>query len=706
MSRIFTIARRHAKILACWNIALVCMAGVTLIREKPIWTANGSLILSANNRNLNASLGKLGSVTDGETYYSQQVDPLTILINIITSNETMEQIRAIDPEADMIKNTDAYKGYFLVKPQEGSTIMNVTVTGRQADITQKRADALFSVFQQRLNQLRQQDASQRSNFMQKELEESRKNLRDAQLALTNYKQSTGLINSEEQTKQLVITVNSLTAARSEALGRATSQATQLKILQERLAINPAQAVRSLQLGENQDYQIAKKQLTETELDLAKANAQYQPDAPEVKLLQDERDRLQQQLNQYISNSNPNKSENQSDSEINGNIGNNLGDLMKQMVLTEGNAQSSQNQANQLTYQISQLNQQIKKFPLEQAKLQEFQRQYEIAEGVHTGLIAKVQETKVNSFSNYPSVQVLDNPKVSDKPGGSKRIPILMGTFLASIFGTIALALLRESRNPLLSPKDVQTSEFPVIGTLPVLQPTWENPGGGAELEFQRLASAISMMPLNARNPSAQKANASHHYPHRLMIASASPNEGRSTVTIGIANALVSLGFQVLIIDGDLRKGKLRQRFGIPSTIDSTGICSPVTPGLDLLCITVLTKGIMEFVARGNFEQTLQTAELSKSYDYVLLDSAPICTTGESALLGTLMKNILWVVRPGTSERFAMIRAIAQLTRHHVHIAGIVINGHEPEGTNPSPKAFPRLSLSLNRKTTQTVRKES
>lgn len=701
MSRIFTIIRRHAKILACWNIALVCMAGLTLAKEKPIWTANGSLILSANNRNLNASLGKLGSVTDGETYHSQQIDPLTILINIITSNETMEQIRAIDPEADMIKTIDAYKGYFLVKPQEGSTIMNVTVTGRQSDITQKRADALFSVFQQRLNQLRQQDASQRSNFMQKELEESRKNLLDAQIALSQYKQATGLIDSEEQTKQLVVSISNLTAARSEALGRATSQATQLKVLQDRLAMNPDQAVRSLQLGESQDYQIAKKQLTETELNLAKTIAQYQQDAPEVKLLQDERSRLQQQLNQYISNSNPNKSDNQSDSQVNGNIGNNLGDLMKQMVLTEGNAQSSQNQANQLNYQISQLNQQIKKLPLEQAKLKEFQRQYEIADGVHTGLIAKVQETKVNSFSNYPSVQVLDNPKVSDKPGGSKRIPILMGTFLASIFGTIALALLRESRNPLLSPKDVQTSEFPVIGTLPVLQPTWENPGGGAELEFQRLASAISMMPLTAPKPNTSH----HHHPHRLMIASSSPNEGRSTVTIGIANALVSLGFQVLIIDGDLRKGKLRQRFGIPSTLDITGMCSPIAAGLDLLCITVPTKGIMEFVARGNFEQTLQRAELSKSYDYVLLDSAPICTTGESALLGTLMKNLLWVVRPGTSERFAMIRAIAQLTRHHVHIAGIVINGHEPEGTNPAPKVFPRLSLSLNRKTTQPVRKE-
>ncbi len=691
MSRLFTIARRHIKILACWNLALVCMAAFSLSKEKPIWTANGSLILSANNRNLNASLGKLGSVTDGETYYSQQVDPLTILINIITSTETMEQIRAIDPEKDLIPSIEAYKGYFAVKPQEGSTIMNVTVTGRQPDITQQRADALFTIFQQRLNQLRQQDASQRSGFMQKELEESRKNLRDAQLALSTYKQATGLINSEEQTKQIVIAINNLSNARSEALGRATAQTTQLNTLTDRLKLSPAEAMRSLQLNESQDYQLAKKQLTETELNLAKANAQYNPNAPEVQLLKSERDRLQQQVNQYVSDASGNipnnaTSSNPSNPSSNPSTGANLGDLMKQIVLTEGSAQSSQNQANQLSEQINQLNQQIKQFPIAQAKLQELQRQYEITEGVHNGLIAKVQETKVNSFSNYPSVQVLDAPKVADKPGGSKRIPILMGTVLASLFGTIALMLLRESRNPLLSPKDVQDSELPVIGTLPILQPTWENLEGNATLEFQRLASAISMMPLSN---------------NRLMIASAAPLEGRSTLTIGIANALVSLGFQVLVIDGDLWKGKLRQRLGIPP--DTSGTTYPIAPGLDLMSLSVPPKGVMEFVARGSFEQILQAVELSKRYDYVLLDSTPICTTGESALLGTLMKNLLWVVRPGTSERFAMKRAIAQLNRHHVHLAGIVINGHEPEGSSPQKKPFPLLNLSLSRKAIEKVK---
>lgn len=691
MSRIFTIARRHIKILACWNFALLCIAGLSLSKEKPIWTASGSLILSANNRNLNASLGKLGSVTDGETYYSQQVDPLTVLINIITSTETMEQIRSVDPERDLIPSIEAYKGYFTVKPQEGSTIMNVTVLGRQPNIAQKRADALFSVFQQRLNQLRQQDASQRSGFMQKELEESRKNLHDAQLALSQYKQSTGLINTEEQTKQMVITINNLTAAYSEALGRVTAQKTQLNSLQNRLQINPDQAVRSLQLNERQDYQLAQKKLTETELDLAKAIAQYQPDAPEVKLLQDERDRLQQQMREYIMSANANVAG------VNRAMGVNLGDLMKQMVLTESNAQSSENQADQLSKQINQLTQQVKELPIAQAKLQELQRQYDIAEGVHNGLIAKVQETKVNSFSNYPSVQVLDEPKVSDKPGGSKRIPIIMGTILASLFGTIALMLLRESRNPLLSPKDVQNSELPVIGTLPILQPTWENFELDASLEFQRLASAISMMSLNNQANNRQRS-------HRLMIASALPNEGRSTVTIGIANALVSLGFRVLVVDGDLRKGKLRQRFGI--AIDPGTFPYPIAPGLDLLCLTVPSKGIMEFVARGGFEQALQTAEQHQSYDYVLLDGTPICTTGESALLGTFIQNLLWVVRPGMSECFAMKRAIVQLTRHHVHIAGIVINGHEPEGSSPPKRAFPRFSLPLNSKSAQDVRKLS
>jgi polysaccharide biosynthesis transport protein len=652
------------------------MSGVTLSKEKPTWTAKGALILSANNRTLNANLGKLGSVTDGQTYYSQQVDPLTVLTTIITSDETLAQMLALDPERDRIKGVMDYKKYFLVKPQPESTIMAVTVTGKTSEVTQQRADLLFNVFQQRLNQLRQQDAAQRSGFMQKELDQSDKNLKKAQLNLTQFKQATGLVNTEEQSKQLVSSINALTLAESEALSRAKANQSQLSILTTRLNLTPDQAVRSLRLSESQTYQISQKQLIEAELALSQAEAQYTPESPELKLLKDQRDRLQSQVTQAVEAAAANAPGTQTSS------GNNLSDLMKQVVLTEGSAQSAQQQAQQIQRQIQELQQQLSQFPSAQAKLLELQRQYDITEGVYNGLIAKVQETKVNSFSNYPSVQVLDNPKVDSSPSGSKKVPIIMGTVLASLFGTIALMLFRESRNPLLSPKDVQKTDISVIGTLPVLEPTWTDLQGSSSLEFQRLASAISLVNLHQ---------------NRLMITSSTPLEGRSTVTLGLATALATLGFQVLIVDGDFRRGRLRQRLSILSSTEIQSGAYPIAPGLDLLSLSVAPSQILEFVAQGEFEQRLRQAQAAKAYDYVLVDSAPICTTGETALMGSAIQDLLWVVRPGISERFALRKAIAQLSRHQVRSIGMVINGHEAQGDRPPKRGFPLPTWKLPQK---------
>jgi polysaccharide biosynthesis transport protein len=164
-----------------------------------------------------------------------------------------------------------------------------------------------------------------------------------------------------------------------------------------------------------------------------------------------------------------------------------------------------------------MSQALDSLPQKQAKLQELQRQYAIAEGVYQGLVAKVEETRVNTFSNYPSVQVLDRPQVNPAPAGSKKIPILMGATLAAVLGSVALTLLLESRNPLLSPADVQLSQIPVIGSLPIMQSSWSMfwTDFFNGMELQRLASNISMMKLQNK---------------RMLIGSAAQGEGQSTLT--------------------------------------------------------------------------------------------------------------------------------------------------------------------------------
>jgi capsular exopolysaccharide synthesis family protein len=303
---------------------------------------------------------------------------------------------------------------------------------------------------------------------------------------------------------------------------------------------------------------------------------------------------------------------------------------------------------------------------------ELQRQVDVAEGVYKGLVAQVQQNNINAFDTYPNVQVLDPAKVDSKPSGPKRSITVLSGLMASLIGSIALVLFLESRNPLLSPKDLQSIKFPIVVRIPRLRNSglsWQV-GTETEVEFQRLASAISLQPLNDR---------------RLLITSAIMGEGKTTVTLGLARALADLGFRVLLVDGDFRKAELSRRLGYGRERESADavrlaneVQQPISvePSLDLLPTLPKQGKIVELVRRGRFEQSLAVAESADNYDYVLVDSAPVSLTSETALMANVVPNVLFVVRPGTSYSNSVNESLDQLDQHRAKILGLVINGVE------------------------------
>ena len=295
---------------------------------------------------------------------------------------------------------------------------------------------------------------------------------------------------------------------------------------------------------------------------------------------------------------------------------------------------------------------------------DLQRQYEVAQGAHNGIIAQIEQAKTSPFNAYPNIQTLDEPTAGAAPKGNKRWLIVLGGTLASFLGSAALLLFLESRKPLLSPRDLQQVEFPLLGRIPRLKrPDMERIlEADVEIEFNRLAAAVSSLMLDS---------------DRLMVASSMYGEGKTTVTLGLALALVKLGFRVLVVDGDLRRADLSQRLGHPQAKigDAKVMPIPIYRGLDLLPAPAIAKDhIAEFFAQGRFEQQLSEIQDSSNYDYVLVDSAPVSLTIEPALMSAAVPNVLYVVRPGISDRYSVADGFEQLMRGNARITGLVVNG--------------------------------
>jgi uncharacterized protein involved in exopolysaccharide biosynthesis len=661
MNRIITIAVRHWKPLLGLNVILLAIASYSALSAGPkVWTAQADLIVPNTTSKLNADLGTLGQISGGDgVVFSQQLNPLKILSSIMTSNNALTSVWEKDPEKELYPRLSQYNTLFKVSPQAESTIISLSVNGSSPELARARAVAFIEAFQQRLNELRKDDAEKRSQFMEKELEQARRNLLQAQTTLAKFKESSNLISSEDQTQELVVSINTLNNAKAQALAQAQGSETKAKNLAAHLDLTPYQAVRSLRLKENKDYQFVRQKLSEVEAALVELRGRFQDENPKVQDLLSQRDELRRQLDQYITQAAANTVG------VNTTIGEDTAVLIQQLILAESDARSLKQQAAQLQNQIDLLNTGLRSLPAKQNQLLELQRHYDTANGVYNGLVAKVQETKLTAFSTYPNVQVLAQPSVDPKPTGPKRKVIILGTILASSFGSVALVLFLESRNPLLSPRDLHAREIPILASIPRFKPSAMEMDLEPQtlIEFQRLASAVSLMHLENR---------------RLMVSSSTVGEGKTTVTLRLAAALVTLGFRVLVVDGDFRKAELSRRLGYSQQAASNSklMTVPVCPGLDLLPAIPQKPEIVEFVARGGFEQCLGNIQTVEDYDYVLVDSVPVSQTSEATLMVTVVPKVLFVVWPGISHRNPFNYSIEQLMRHNAQIVGLVVNGVE------------------------------
>ncbi|NEQ84137.1 MAG: exopolysaccharide biosynthesis protein, partial [Moorea sp. SIO2I5] len=356
MNRFITIAIRHWKPVICLNIVLSAIALYSASKVTEVWAARAKLILPKSSSDLNANLGTLGDFRDRGVAFSQQVNPLNNLSSIMTSNDTISQVWEFDPEKSLYPRLSEYKSLFDVSPEGESTIISLSAEGSTPELARQRTAALIEAFQQRLNELRLDDAVQRSQFMRKELEQAAENLRQAQAALVAFKASSNLVSAENQTREMVTAINTLTTEQAQVLAQARASKARVEALSTRLELNPEQGIRSLSLGENQDYQFFRQELSEVEVLLAQTQAKFTDGHPQVQALLEQREELQNQIKGYIFQARA------AQPGVNATIAQESAALIRQLILAESQTQAYYSQGKQIQTQIDQLGSTLKTLP--------------------------------------------------------------------------------------------------------------------------------------------------------------------------------------------------------------------------------------------------------------------------------------------------------------------------------------------------------
>lgn len=168
---------------------------------------------------------------------------------------------------------------------------------------------------------------------------------------------------------------------------------------------------------------------------------------------------------------------------------------------------------------------------------------------------------------------------------------------------------------------------------------------------------------------------------KLLVTSAVPQEGKTTVAAHLAAALARGERRVLLVDADLRHPGLDRALGLPRVAglgewlegggEFTTHARRVEPfGFAYLAAGRTGSNPAEALARPALAEFLVSA--TATFDWIVLDSPPVVPFADARRLATLSDGVLLVLRQGVTPRAAIEQSFAALDR--AFIAGAVVNG--------------------------------
>jgi polysaccharide biosynthesis transport protein len=180
-------------------------------------------------------------------------------------------------------------------------------------------------------------------------------------------------------------------------------------------------------------------------------------------------------------------------------------------------------------------------------------------------------------------------------------------------------------------------------------------------------------------------------PYRtLLVTSAGPSEGKTTVATSLAIAMAQTGRKVCLVDCDLRRPRVREIFGLerkngvttsllhPEKLDEA-LNETVVPTLSVLPSGPTPPNPADLIQSDAFRRLL--SDLQARFDHVVIDSPPICVVTDAVIASTRVDATVLVVRQGRSRRDVVRRALRALKDVGSHCPGFVLNAAAERGTS-------------------------
>jgi capsular exopolysaccharide synthesis family protein len=317
-----------------------------------------------------------------------------------------------------------------------------------------------------------------------------------------------------------------------------------------------------------------------------------------------------------------------------------------------------------------------------------EREFEANRTLYDGLEQRLRTAGVEAGLESTEIEPIDQAYAPLGPTLRPRTGILIiDTFVMLIFGIILAFLLESLDTGLRSVAEIESvSGLPSLALIPRARRSVSD------------ETSLSTAMRNLGTLSSPKSQFSEAFralrtslllsvaggePQVILLTSATPSEGKTTVSINLACVLAQRNVRVLIIDADLRRPTVHHRFGLNGKVGLTSVLTgsvsleeaiqTVTeiPQLDVLVSGPVPPFPTEMLSSETMHQLLERCK--GIYTHIVMDSPPLLSVTDSVVLARDADAVVMIVRHGKSSKHAMRRARDLLVRSGAPVTGIVLN---------------------------------
>jgi len=687
LGKLLAAAQRRAIVIVTVAIAVTCGLIFLASRRAPTYEGKFQLLVEpvtlAENKLLTVltrTLGDINAKTDSGLDYESQIRVLQsakLMLPIVAKIQTKY------PEVNYESVIKTLTIERIMKEDQGTKILEISYQDKDPDKIQFVLEQIAQSYLKYSLEERQMNIRRGINFIEEQLPSLQRRVDTIQGQIQQLRKQYNLTDPETEGKSLSNAASNIEQQRLDIQGKLAQRRSLYTTLQKLFDSGNIIAVLSQDVDA---YGVLLKQLHVLDNKLAQASAEFREDSDTIQELREQQQYLRLQSRKEAQSV--------------------LEKVRGQVLGLEAN--------NQIIAEAEKLlKQRFSQFPAAARQYSDLQRELEVATASLNQLVSKGDALRIDAAQQEVFWQLITPPELprdkNGKPQAAKanRKTYILMVILGLAIGIGAAVIVEILNNVFHTPDDVEEeTKLPLLAVIPfarevrkLAKKPKQLAAVAAVASFTQRASrylAIATSSSNSRYIDSPIVEAfrslytnirllSPDKPiQSLVIGSATPGDGKSTIAIYLAQTAAAIGQRVLLVDADLRRPKIHQKLGLPNTrglseVISTDIGlneviqrSPTNENLFVLTAGSIPPDPIKQLSSEKMRHLME--QFQAFFDIVIYDAPPLVGLADANLLAAYTDGLVMVVGLEKTDRFMAIKALDGLNIAGDTVLGVVANG--------------------------------